>query len=67
MNGLHSLHGHSGFHFLISLLKALTVSRAFSSGGTTSQILGPRQEILSSPLKTLRIRGLTNSEGFLRS
>ena len=54
MYGLHSLQGQfTGFHFLISLLK-----------GTISHILGPRKEMLSVPLKTLRIFGLANSEGF---
>ena len=57
----------TGFHFLSSLLKALTVSNCFNSLGTISHILGPRKEMLSVPLKTLRTFGLANSEGFRMS
>ena len=57
----------AGFHFLISLLKAYTVSNCFSSLGTIFHILGPRKEMLSVPLKTLRTFGLANSKGFRMS
>ena len=68
MYGLHSLQGQfTGFHFLISLLKTLTVSNCFNSLGTISYILGPRKEMLSVPLKTLRTFGLANSKGFRMS
>ena len=68
MYGLHSLQGQfAGFHFLISLLKAFTVSNCFNSLGTISHILGPRKEMLSVTLKTLRTFGLANSEGFRMS
>ena len=68
MYGLHSLQGQfTGFHFLISLLKALTVSNCFNSLGTISHILGARKEMLSVPLKTLCKFGLANSEGFRKS
>ena len=54
MYGFHSLQGQfTGFHFLIPLLKELTVSNCFNSLGTISQILGPKKEMLSVPLKTL--------------
>ena len=68
MYGLHSLQGQfSGFHFLISLLKAFTVSNCFNSVGTILQILGPRTEMLFVPIKTLVTFRLTNSEGFRKS
>ena len=68
MHGLHSLQGQfTGFHFLISLLKAFTVSNCFNSPGTISHILGPRKEMLPVPLKTLRTFGLANSEVFQMS
>ena len=68
MRGLHSLQRQfSGFHFLISLLKAFTVSNCFNSLGIIYQILGPRIEMLSVPLKALRTFCLANSEGFQRS
>ena len=68
MYDLHSLQGQfSGFLFLISLLKVFTVSNCFSSLGTISQILGPRIEMLSLPLKALRTFRLANSEGFQKS
>ena len=68
MYGLNSLQGQfSGFHFLIYLLKALTVSNCFNLLGTISQILGPRIEMLSEPLKTLRTFRLANSKGFRKS
>ena len=67
-NHLHSLLEQlTGFHFLIFLLKAFTVSNCFNSLGTISQILGPRKEILSVPLKTLCTFRLANSEGFRKS
>ena len=66
--GLHSLQGQfTGFYFLSFLLKAFTVSNCFNSLGTISHILGPRTEMLSVPLKTLRTFGLVNSEGFRMS
>ena len=65
MYGLHSLQGQfTGFHFLISLLKAFTVSNCFNSLGTISQILGPRKEMLSVPLKILCTFHLASSKGF---
>ena len=68
MYGLHSLQGQfTRFHFLISLLKAFTVSNCFNSLGTISQILGPRKEMLSVPLKTLRTFRLANSERFVEA
>ena len=68
MYGLHSLQGQfSGFHFLISFLKAFTVSNCFNSLCAISQILGPRIEMLSVPLKTLRTFHLANSEGFVEA
>ena len=68
MYGLHSLQGQfTGFHFLICLLKAFTVSNCFNLLGTISQILGPRKEMLSVQLKTLRTFRLANSEGFRKS
>ena len=68
MYGLDSLQGQfTGFHFLISLLKAFTVSHCFNLLGTISHILGPRREMLSVPLKTIRTFVLGNSEGFRMS
>ena len=53
MYGRNNLQGQfTCFHFLISLLKAFTISNCFSSLGIISQILGPRKEMLSVPLKT---------------
>ena len=67
MYGLHSLQGQfTGFHFLISHLKEFADSNCFNSG-TISQILGPRKEMLSVPLKTLRTFCLPNLEGFRKS
>ena len=61
MYGLHNLQGQfTGFHFLISLLKAFTVSNRFNSLGTISCILGRRKEMLSVTLKALRTIGLAN-------
>ena len=68
MYGLHSLQGKlTGFHFLISLLKAFRDFNCFNSLGATSHILGPRKEMFSVPLKTLLTFHLANSEGFRRS
>ena len=54
MYGFHSPQKQfTGFHFLIPLLKELAVSNCFNSLRTMSQILGPRKEMLSVPLKTL--------------
>ena len=46
MYGLHTLQVQlSGLYFLISVLKAFTVSNCFKSLGTISQISGPRIEM----------------------
>ena len=64
-HGLHNLQGQfTGSNFLISLLKAFTVPNCFNSLGTVPHILGPRKEMLSVPLITLRTFRLANSEGF---
>ena len=50
---LYSLHRQFfGFHSLIPFLKATTLVNSFNSKGKTSQILGPKYEILSLPWKT---------------
>ena len=68
MSGLHSLQEQfTGFHFLISLLKAFTVSNCVNSLDTIPQILEPRKETLSVPSKTLHTSRLANSEGFQKS
>ena len=68
MYGLHSMQGQfTGFHFLFSPLRVFTISNSFNLLGTISHILGPRKEMLSVPLKTLRTFGLANSEGFRMS
>ena len=68
MYGLHSLQGHfSGFHFLISLLKAFAVSSCFNTPGAITQNLEPRIEMLSVPLKTLRTYRVANLAGLRKS
>ena len=60
---LHSLHGQfSGFHSLISFLKAATLVNSFNSKGRISHILGPKYEKLSLPWKTDHTFGIAKSE-----
>ena len=51
-----------GLHSLIPFLKATTHVNSFNSKGTTSQILGPKYEILSLPWKTDLTFSIAKSE-----
>ena len=63
MYNLHSLHEQfSGRHFLISYWKTCNDVSFLNSLGTIFQILGPINEILSVPQKTLFTFGNSNCE-----
>ena len=63
MYDLHSQNGQfSGYHFLITFLKAFNEISFLNSSGTIFQIFGPRNEILSVPLKTFLTFGKLNCE-----
>ena len=63
---LHGLHREFiGFHSLIPFLKATTIVNSFNSKGTISQILGPKYEILSLPLKQILRLALQNLNWFV--
>ena len=62
---LHSQHGQLlDFHFPISVLKTLAVSKSLNSDSTSSHMNGLGYDVVPCPLKTSFVFATKNSDGF---